>query len=92
MIKTGDEFAHVIEHVDESWDKVGEIRDRVDALELHIPSKNNRETLAAMVAARSNLWLALDALVAAQESQATRDVDDHIIELVKNGELESGIS
>lgn len=65
MIETGDEFAGVINNVCGAMYKIDGARDRLDTLDLDKPSKGNREALAALTAARSNMWLALGSLIEA---------------------------
>lgn len=81
LIQDGDEFAAVIKNICKASERIGRARDIIDTLNLDKHSEGNRKPLATLIAARSDLWLALGALIAAQKSPTTIHVDEQSIAL-----------
>ena len=82
MIESRDEFGDVIENVVKALDKVEHARN--DARFSHQFSRvNGYNRLAGLSGARSNLYLALGALITAQKSPDSRHVDQQPIALME---------
>lgn len=84
LIANGDEFGEVIGKLFKLSSLAERYNDEAAQPNWDKSSKEYRKVLVQLSGARSDKWLAIGALIAAQKSQETRHVDDQTIQLMES--------
>jgi hypothetical protein len=83
LIRIEDDFANNFEVIFKVDDSINGYEDDVKKQVGNETSKEYRKVFTLLSSARSDLWLAVGGLIAAQKSATTEDVKDEIIELME---------